>query len=116
MVAAFCGLLRGCEFSTAPGELFDELRHLTRADLTFRQLRDGRWLAVLMIHLAKNGRMLTGKTTPVFLVSGGSMLDPVLELKRMVELDPVDVRDEAVTPLFRVNGQALRRDQVASMV
>ena len=35
LTVAFCGLLRGAEFSLQEGETFNPLRHLTRADVKF---------------------------------------------------------------------------------
>jgi hypothetical protein len=35
LTVAFCGLLRGAEFSLQEGEKFDPNRHLTRADVKF---------------------------------------------------------------------------------
>jgi hypothetical protein len=109
---AFCG---GCEVGTAKG--FEIGKTLTRADLKCHTLRDGRVLAVLMVHQAKNASELTGKTTPVFLVSGGTYLDLVRELKKMIELDPVPKDQEHRTPLFRVSdGIAFSRDSIAKIV
>ena len=48
LTAAFCGLLRGCEVALPEGEAFNCLAHLTRADVSFRTLPDGRRVAVLM--------------------------------------------------------------------
>jgi len=117
LTSAFCGLLRGCEVGLPEGESFDPLRHLTRKDIRFVDLPDGRVLAVLTIHQAKLASQLTGKHIPVFLVSGGSIVDPVRELKRMLELDPVSAADAGRTPLFRdVHGQAFTRSGIARIV
>ena len=109
---AFCGLLRGCEVGNT-----DPSKSLKRSDLRFSTLPDGRELACLMVHQAKNAQQLTGKTTPVFLVSGGKYLDPVRELKLMLKLDPVPKHLENQTPLFRAaDGNAYSRDKVAKIV
>ena len=62
LTCAFCGLLRGCEIALPEGEVFNALKHLTRADIKFRTLPDGRIMVILMIHQAKNAKQLTGKT------------------------------------------------------
>ena len=53
MTVAFCGLLRGAEFALQDGERFDALRHLTRADVSFRRDESGREYVVLMMRPAK---------------------------------------------------------------
>jgi hypothetical protein len=117
LTTAFCGLLRGCEVALPEGETFDCFRHLTRADVTFKQQADGRWVAVLYIRQAKSEVSFTGKSVPVFLVGGGSYIDPVVELKRMFELDPVSAEEAARTPLFRdAGGRAFTRAKVSEMV
>ena len=73
-------------------------------------------MAIVMIHQAKNASDLTGKT-PVFLVGGGSIIDPVVELQRMLELDPVPASMEQSTPLFRKSdGAALTRADISEIV
>ena len=52
LTAAFCGLLRGCEVALPEGEVFHHLRHLTRADVSFRTLPDGRRMATILIRQA----------------------------------------------------------------
>ena len=59
---------------------------------------------------------LTAKTVPVFLVSGGTILDPVLELERYFEMDPVSDEEAATTPLFRDAQGAFSRGRVAKVV
>ena len=114
--SAFCGLLRGCEVGLPEGVAFDSAEHLTRKDVQFRTRPDGKRLAILTIRLAKSGQ-LTGKTVPVFLVGGGTLVDPVAELERMLADDPVAEQQQAVTPLFRCsNGDAITRAQVGRMV
>ena len=118
LTAAFCGLLRGCEFALPDGEAFNPERHLTRADVKFKKQEDGTWICILTIHQAKNANQLNGKHVTVFLVGGGSIIDPVRELATMIELDPVAPEDEAVTPLFRDarDKSAFTRHQAMKMV
>mmetsp|Transcript_15110 Transcript_15110/g.45277 ORF Transcript_15110/g.45277 Transcript_15110/m.45277 type:complete len:313 (+) Transcript_15110:204-1142(+) len=117
LTCAFCGLLRGGEVALPEGVAFNALKHLTRADVQFHTLDDGRRVAVLWLHQAKNPRMLTGKTTPVFLVSGGTIIDPVAELELMFQLDPVAAEEAASLPLFRTaSGAAFTRRGVGRMV
>jgi hypothetical protein len=117
LASAFCGLLRGCEVALPEGEAFDCLRHLTRADVSFRTLPDGRRVAVLMIRQAKSEVGFTGKTVPVFLVGGGCFIDPVAELEELFRLSPVSKNEAARTPLFADdNGRAFTRAQVSAMV
>ena len=115
LTAAFCGLMRGAEFSLQDGASFDRLRHLTRADLKFVRRADGVLCAVLRMRPAKQYPGQT-KDVPIIFEEGGSLLDPVHALKRMVELDPVEVRHQASTPLFRLGGAAITVRQVRDMV
>ena len=117
LACAFCGLLRGCEVALPEGEAFDMLRHLTRADVTFKTLADGRRCAVLMIRQAKSAASFAGKSIPVFLVGGGCYIDPVVELERMFAQRPVAPEALFSTPLFAdVSGNAFTRAQVSKMV
>ena len=97
---AFCGLLRGCEFSLMAGVVFDPRVHLTRADVSFRTYEDGTEGAVLRMRVAK-GKPGATKTVPLILQAGGTLLDPVKALRRLFELDPVPDEALASTPLFR---------------
>ena len=106
MTVAFCGLLRGAEFALQDGERFDSLRHLTRADVSFRRDESGREYVVLMMRPAK-GKPGAAKTHPLLLGGGGSLLDPVAALRRLFALDPVAPEHAASTPLFRTRGAAL---------
>ena len=73
-------------------------------------------MAVILIRLCKDGQ-LTGKTEPVFLMSSGTYINPVRELQRMLQLDPVPQAQRATTPLFRdASGQAFSRAAVSKMV
>ena len=117
LAVAFCGLLRGGEAALPDGEEFDPRKHLTRGDIRFFTLPDGRRAAVLVIYQAKNSKQLTYKTVPVYLVGGGTLIDPIAELERMLELDPVAEDMRSVTPLFRDDaGAAFRRRDVSRAV
>ena len=74
---ATCGLLRGGEGGVTDADA----SFPTWGDLSFRRLSTGERIAVLLVRVLKDGKF-TGKTTPVFLRGGGSLLDPVAELER----------------------------------
>ena len=111
LTVAFCGLLRGTEFSLEPGETFnpdvplDEQPHLTRADVTFHVGADGIEYVRLMIRPAKKGPG-TPKV-PLLLGGGGTLLDPVRALRRLFADDPVPASEAARVPLFRSLGKPL---------
>jgi hypothetical protein len=113
---AFCGLLRGAEFSLQDGEKFNPKVHLTRADVRFSTGPDGRRRALLRMRPAK-GAAGQGKWVPLELEGGGTLLDPVAALERMFEIDAVPRDLWASTPLFRrASGSALRVREVRGMV
>ena len=113
---AFCALLRGGEVAVPSGQSFNPLQHLTRADVTLTRRANGAWVIRLRMRVLK-GRVLTGKTHYVFISGGGTLLDPVAELLKYFEMDPVDEADKRETPLFRhANGTPFRREHVADMV
>ena len=115
LATAFCGLLRGAEVGLPDGESFNALKHLKRADIRF-VWDDGVLTVLLRVH-ARKGKMLTGKHNTVYLRSGGTLIDPVIELLRMVQMDPVPKDQESSTPLFRsARGAAFTRRDVAAMV
>ena len=115
LAVAFCGLLRGGEIGLPDGVSFSALYGISHADLRFLR-RNGKLVAAIKLHVLK-GKVLTGKTVTVFLESGGTLLDPVLELLEMLRLDPVDEALRAETPLFCIaGGEAITRRDVASMV
>ena len=99
--AGFCGLMRAAELSLQPGESWHPELHLARSDLSFYNDGDGRRFAVIMMRPAKNGKQLRGKRVPLVLASGGTLLDPVADLERLVEEDFVPEEDKETTPLFR---------------
>ena len=134
LTVAFCGLLRGAEFALQPGEAFDPVKHLTRGDICFETDEAGREFVRLRIRVAKRkpGRE---KETTLLLGGGGTLLDPVAALKRMLRLDPLTPADAAGqlprrwaqegslaarTPLFRDGKSALTvtavRDTVKTMM
>ena len=88
LTVAFCGLLRGAEFALQPGEAFDVAKHLTRGDIRFEVDAQGREYLALRMRIAKrtHGR---GKDTTLLIGGGGSLLDPVAAVKRMLRLDPL---------------------------
>ena len=115
LTVAFCGLLRGGEIGLPDGVAFSALAGISHADLRLLR-RGGKLVAALTLHVLK-GKVLTGKTTTVFLDSGGTLLDPVLELIELLRLDRVDASVRAETPLFRdAAGEAITRRDVATMV
>ena len=114
LTTAFCGLLRGAEVGRPDGVAFDPLLHVTRDDLTFRQRPDGTLYAVIMVRVAKRPG---APKLPLILGGGGTLLDPVTALRRMVELDPVPAAARATTPLFRwPNGAAICTSDVRALV
>jgi hypothetical protein len=100
VTTAFCALMRGGEIALQPGEEFDSVNHLTRADVRFFR-EEGVLHAVVMMRRLKDGKVLRGKSIPVVLRGGGSLLDPVQELWRLFQLDPVPNVMRKTTPLFR---------------
>jgi hypothetical protein len=116
LATGFCGLMRAAEFALQAGETFDSWKHLTRADVTFRRTQAGKLYMILHMRPAKR-RTGEGKTVPLLLASGGSILDPVLEMQRLFETDPVPREEWATTPLFRnADGSAIRVAQVRAVV
>ena len=112
----FCGLMRAAEFSLQPGEKFNPLMHLTRADVSFRRTAAGLKYVIIMMRPAKlkPGR---GKDVPLLLAGGGTLLDPVAALERLWTLDPVPEDQLASTPLFRTaKSGEMRVSQVRGMV
>jgi hypothetical protein len=98
---AFCALLRAAEFALEPKAVWNGELNLSRADVSFFTDEDGVRCAALMMRPCKNGKYLRGKSCRVVLRGGGSLLDPVAELWRLVHEDPVPKSERASTPLFR---------------
>ena len=115
LATAFCGLMRGCEVGLQDGEAFDRLRHLTRADVSFRTAEDGNLYMVLMMRPAKKGPSQQ-KTVPLLIAAGGELLDPVRLMQRMLALDPLGDRVAAETPLFARMGRCILVREVRGMV
>ena len=115
LATAFCALLRGAELGLQDGEVFDPLRHLTRADVKFRTATDGTEYLVLTIRPAKKSPGQT-KSVPVLLAGGGSLLDPVRLMREMLEADPVPQEEAATTPLFRLGQSAIGVRHIRAMV
>ena len=113
---AFCGLLRAAEMSLQPNETWHPEIHLSRADVKFYNNENGDLYAVLMMRPCKNGKYLRGKSVPIVLSGGGTMIDPVSALWDLYAGDPVPEAVEHVTPLFRVRSRgatgSLTVDQV----
>lgn len=116
----FCGLLRAAEMALQRGETWDPELHLSRADVTFHRTSAGVRYAVVMMRPVKNGRTMRGKSVPLILMGGGSLLDPVEALWRLTTLDPVPEEQKASTPLFRLRTGAraasITVDQVCTQV
>ena len=108
---AFCGLMRAAEVALQPGEVWHPELHLSRADVTFHRSPSGGRYAVVMMRVVKNGKQMRGKTVPLTLAGGGSLIDPVEALWRLVTQDPVPEELKASTPLFRLRS----RGSVASL-
>ena len=113
---AFCGLLRAAEMALQPGETWHPELNLSRADVKFHYDEHGALYAVLMMRPCKNGKYMRGKTVPIVLAGGGTLIDPVSALWELYAGDPVPEAVEHVTPLFRLRGRgttgSLTVDQV----
>jgi hypothetical protein len=101
LTTAFCGLLRAAEFALQRGDSWDLDLNLSRADLDF-YFEGGVRHAKLMMRPSKNGRHLRGKTVALIFRGGGSLVDPVEELWKLIQMDPVPEEKRATTPLFRL--------------
>ena len=109
---AFQGLLRGAEF-TVDGRLFNPDLDMSRADiasLTWER-------AVMMMRPCKNMNHLRGKTVPLVIGAGGTMIDAVAELHNMMQVDPTPEGAEGSTPMFRdATGGALKSNDVRDLI
>ena len=102
LACAFCALMRAGEFALADEKTrWDPELHLSRADVEFFYDDDGVLCVALMMRPLKKGKPTRGKRVRVILRSGGSLLDPVAELRRLFDVDPVSKEARASTPLFR---------------
>ena len=116
LTVAFCGLLRAAEFALQPGETMSSTRCLTRGDISFRRDENGEEYVVLTMRPAK-GEPGAAKEVPLLLGGGGTFLDPVKALRRLLEEDPVPEELKASTPLFRNrHGKAFTVPDVRRMV
>jgi hypothetical protein len=66
---------RACA-SLQPNETWHPELHLSRADVKFYNNENGELYAVLMMRPCKNGKYLRGKSVPIVLSGGGTMIDP----------------------------------------
>ena len=116
LATAFCGLLRAAEMALQPGETWHPELNLSRADVKFYYDEYGALYVVLMMRPCKNGKYLRGKTVPIVLAGGGTLIDPVSALWELYAGDPVPDAVEHVTPLFRLRSRgttgSLTVDQV----
>ena len=105
LATAFCGLLRAAEMALQPGETWHPELNLSRADVKFYYDEHGALYVVVMMRPCKNGKYLRGKTVPIVLAGGGTLVDPVSALWELYAGDPVPEAVEHVTPLFRLRGR-----------
>ena len=111
----FCGLLRGCELGVQDSESWTASKHLTRADVSFKTAADGTTYMVIIMRPAKKGPG-QGKDVPLLIAEGGTLLDPVKLMRRMLKSDPVAKAEEATTPLFSRRGRAISVREIRGMV
>ena len=97
------------------GHSFSPEIHLTRADVKFQTESDGSESVTLRMRPAK-GEAGQTKTVPLVLGGGGRYIDPVAALHSMTELDPIDEKDAATTPLFRRFGASITVRQLRGCV
>ena len=102
LTLGFCGLLRAAELALQPGESWHPELHLSRADVSFHRDSAGRRYVCVMMRPVKNGRTMRGKSVPLRLYEGGSLLNAYAELKALIEFDPVPAQSREATPLFRL--------------
>jgi len=101
--SALVGVLRAGDLLSPLSDKkgWNPLRDASRADLTFKAGKGGREFAVIMCRNSKAKGPKRWQKIPVYLPSGGKLLDPCAALKRMIQLDPVEEDKKASTPLFR---------------
>ena len=112
---AFCGLMRAAEVSTQDGVPFDPLINLTRSDVSFKKDSQG---VEYMIVMMRPSKQYPGahKDVPLLISSGGTLIDPVRAMRRMLEADPVPAEQASTTPLFRLGYGTVAVSQVRAMV
>jgi hypothetical protein len=95
---AFQGLLRSAEYAWDKKGKIDLQKIMTRGDLRVLDPRK----AVVMMRPCKNMRHLNGKTVPLVLAAGGSLIDAVAELRNLKRVDPDGWETQGdEVPLFR---------------
>ena len=97
---AFQGLLRGAEF--AVDGKFNPRTDMTRADMSSISAQR----LVVMMRPCKNMQHLTGKTVPLIIGAGGTLIDAVSEMANLLRVDPVSAAEAPLTPMFRQEGGA----------
>ena len=97
---AFQGLLRGAEF--AVDGKFNTRTDMTRADVASLSAQR----LVVMMRPCKNMQHLTGKTVPLIIGAGGTLIDAVSEMANLQRVDPVSAAEAPLTPMFRQEGGA----------
>ena len=107
--------MRAAEVAVQSGEPFDAQYNLTRSDVSFKVDEKGVEYMVVMMRPSKQYPGAR-KDIPLLIQSGGTLLDPVKAVRRMIELDPVPTDEKATTPLFRLRGKAISVPQVRAMV
>ena len=113
----FVGLLRGAECTVPDGVTPDWSQHLTRADVSFREVTGLGRCVVLMIRPVKSRKVLRGKVVELVLAGGGTLIDAVQELSDLFVLDQVPESEFATTPLFRnADGSPIRTLELRGMV
>jgi hypothetical protein len=117
LATGFVGMLRGAECTIPDGVAPDWSQHLTRADVTFREVPGNGRCVVLMIRPVKNRKVLRGKHVELVLAAGGALIDAVEELCELFEIDQVPKAEWTTTPLFRnEDGSPIRTSQLRGMV
>lgn len=95
---AFAGLLRGGELTSTD---FNRYRDVSRADVKFIHKGPKGPYAIIRTRNSKAKGSKRWDKIQVYLPSGGKYIDPYRALVRLFEMDPVEEKDMATTPLFR---------------
>ena len=75
---------------------------MTRADMSSISAQR----LVVMMRPCKNMQHLTGKTVPLIIGAGGTLIDAVSEMANLLRVDPVSAAEAPLTPMFRQEGGA----------
>ena len=111
LALAFQGLLRGAEFTSTGA--FNADTDLARGDVA--SLAAER--LVVMMRPCKNMNHMKGKTVPLVIGAGGSLIDAVSEMRNMLKVDPHDPCYADCTPMFRhADGKPLEADRMRRML